>query len=229
MKSTLKISRRFASTLFASLLMAMLAAPSQQVFARNDSDAANGGSLSKAEREFLIQYMQQTKKKLLDEISGLSEAQMKFKPTPFTWSILEVAEHLALSEDVLYSLVTERVMKSPAQPQLKGENGPRIKDRAIVMFLTNRAAQRLRAPDPVRPARTVKLAAKGDILDRFEKSRARNIAYIETTKDDLRSHFSANAIGMIDAYQWLVVLAAHTERHTEQILEVKSHPNFPAK
>ncbi len=229
MKSNFGISNRFAFLLIASLLMAIVTAPSQNVFARNGDDAPNGGSLSKAEREYLVEYMKQTKKKFLGEISGLSEAQMKFKPSPFRWSISEVAEHLALSEDVLYSLVTQRVMKSPAQPHLKGENGPRIKDRAIVMFLTNRAAQRLQAPDPVRPSRTVKFATLGDVLDRFEKSRARNIAYIETTKDDLRSHFSANAIGLIDAYQWLVVLAAHTERHTEQILEVKAHPNFPVK
>jgi hypothetical protein len=32
----------------------------------------------------------------------------------------------------------------------------------------------------------------------------------------------------MDGYQWVLATAAHTERHTKQILEVKSDPNFPA-
>jgi hypothetical protein len=33
----------------------------------------------------------------------------------------------------------------------------------------------------------------------------------------------------MDAYQWLVLVSAHTERHTAQALEVKASPNFPKK
>jgi hypothetical protein len=33
----------------------------------------------------------------------------------------------------------------------------------------------------------------------------------------------------LDAYQWLLLLASHSERHTLQILEVKADPNFPKK
>ena len=37
------------------------------------------------------------------------------------------------------------------------------------------------------------------------------------------------ALNSMDGYQWLLAAAAHTERHTKQILEVKANPNFPAK
>jgi hypothetical protein len=31
----------------------------------------------------------------------------------------------------------------------------------------------------------------------------------------------------MDGYQWILAAAAHTERHTKQILEVKANPEFP--
>jgi hypothetical protein len=31
----------------------------------------------------------------------------------------------------------------------------------------------------------------------------------------------------MDAYQWLLLNAAHCKRHTAQILEVKADPNYP--
>jgi hypothetical protein len=31
----------------------------------------------------------------------------------------------------------------------------------------------------------------------------------------------------LDAYRWVLLMSAHTERHTNQIKEVKADPNFP--
>lgn len=182
-------------------------------------------TLTNEERGFLTQYLRESQQKLFKEIAGLSDAQMKFKPAANAWSIFEIAEHLAKGEDVIFNLVTNTMLKAPAQPELKGEKGPRIKDLAIVMYMTNRTTNKLQAPEPVQPSN--KFSTKAEIIASLEKSRARNIAYIETTQDDLRSHFRENGIGVIDGYQWLLVMAGHTERHTEQIAEVKAHPGFP--
>jgi hypothetical protein len=35
-------------------------------------------------------------------------------------------------------------------------------------------------------------------------------------------------LGPLDGYEWILAAAAHSERHTKQILEVKADPNFPA-
>jgi hypothetical protein len=35
--------------------------------------------------------------------------------------------------------------------------------------------------------------------------------------------------GPLDAYQWLLLISGHTERHLAQILEVKADPNFPRR
>ncbi len=33
----------------------------------------------------------------------------------------------------------------------------------------------------------------------------------------------------LDAYQWVLLISAHCERHMKQIEEVKADPNFPKK
>jgi hypothetical protein len=49
---------------------------------------------------------------------------------------------------------------------------------------------------------------------------------MKTTKD-LREHVSESPLGMLDGYEWLLFIGAHSERHTKQILEVKANPDFP--
>ncbi len=51
--------------------------------------------------------------------------------------------------------------------------------------------------------------------------------FIETTKDDLRHHFAQTPLGMLDAYQLLLFLNAHTMRHIAQIKELTARPEFP--
>jgi hypothetical protein len=38
---------------------------------------------------------------------------------------------------------------------------------------------------------------------------------------------TAPVLGPLDAYQWILLISAHSERHTKQIEEVKADPNFP--
>jgi hypothetical protein len=33
----------------------------------------------------------------------------------------------------------------------------------------------------------------------------------------------------LDAYEWVLFVSAHSQRHTKQIEEVKADPNFPKK
>jgi hypothetical protein len=36
-------------------------------------------------------------------------------------------------------------------------------------------------------------------------------------------------MGKLDEYEFVLLVAAHSERHTKQINEVKADPNFPKK
>lgn len=176
------------------------------------------GTLSRGERDFAMSHLHASRKMFLDAIAGFSEAQWKFKPGPDRWSIAECAEHIALSEDFLFQMVTEKVMKSEAAPP--SEPTGREKDEALIEMIRDRS-KKASAPESLKPSG--RWTTREALLEDFKKSRARTIAYVESTQDDLRSHSRNN----MDAYQWLLMISAHTERHIAQINEVKANPDFP--
>ncbi len=178
-------------------------------------------SLTQADRERAAKYLQQTSDGVVAATQGLSEAQMKFKAAPDRWSVAETLEHIALAEDFLMQNITEKIMKAPAGP---ADRDTAKLDTMILAAVPDRSTKR-QAPGPLVPTGRWTPA---ETLDHFQKSRAKTIAFLESTPD-LREHASADNPFQqpMDAYQWLLFIAAHSERHTKQILEVKADPNFP--
>src|SRR5690242_9704583 len=80
------------------------------------SIAALGQSLTQADRDRAVKYLEQTRDGVVSATKGLSEAQMKFKSAPDRWSVAETLEHIALAEDFLMQNITEKIMKAPAGP-----------------------------------------------------------------------------------------------------------------
>jgi uncharacterized damage-inducible protein DinB len=178
--------------------------------------------LEQGERDRAMSHLHATRKAFLDSVAGLSEAQWNFKAAPDRWSIAECAEHIAVSDDALFELL-QQTMKSPAAPDKKAE--AQGKDEAILRMLPDRSVK-AKAPEFLQPTR--RWPDHADLIAHFKQSRDRNIAYIQTTEDDLRSHFMNHPVlKAIDAYQIMLLLSAHSERHTLQINEVKADPNYP--
>jgi len=187
------------------------------------SAPAASTTLTPQEREFALKQYETTRDNFLKSIAGLSQKQWTFKPAPDRWSVAEVAEHITVSESTLMGLIQKQVMQSPAAPekreQVKG------KDEMILQRMPDRS-HKAQAPEILRP--TGRWATEADLTKAFEQSRQANIDYIRTTSDDLRDHFFDHpAFGTLDGYQWLLLLSAHSARHTAQIEEVKADPNFP--
>ena len=102
-------------------------------------------------------------------------------------------------------------------------------DQAVIQAITSRT-QKFQAPEPIRP--TGSFATRAETLDAFRQARDNTIAYVRETKDDLRNHFApmpALARGEADAYQWFLLIAAHTERHLAQLKELSEQPGFPKR
>jgi uncharacterized damage-inducible protein DinB len=163
-----------------------------------------------------------TRKQLLDAVAGLTPAQLNFKPSPSAWSIAEIAEHVALTEDWLFDIVTKKLMAAPAQPDKQAET--KGKDEMVLKTIADRSSKR-EAPEAIAPKHRWSPQAAAD---HFRASRDRTIDYIRTTRDDLRAHVEPHrVVGLIDAYQWILVGASHTARHVAQIDEVKASPRYP--
>ncbi len=180
-------------------------------------------TLTAEERESALKLFQTTHDNFLKSISGLSQKQWTFKPAPDRWSVAEVAEHITVSETAIMGLIQHPLMQSAAAPekreQVKG------KDQLILEKMPDRS-HKAQAPEMLRP--TGRWATEVDLAKAFEDARKANMDYVRTTNDDLRDHFFDHpAFGPLDGYQWLLLLASHSARHTAQIQEVKADPNFP--
>jgi DinB family protein len=189
------------------------------------SMTATDQTLSKADRDKGVAELEGSRQMFLDATKGLSQAQWNFKAGPDRWSIAECAEHIALSEDFIFGLVTARIVKGPATPEKR--DAVKGKDEGIIAMMQDRS-HKATAPEPIDPKKNPIPAE--DSVKQFLASRARTIDYIKTTPDDLRDHFADHpvpAIGTLDGYQWIMLISGHSRRHTLQILEVKADPNFP--
>jgi hypothetical protein len=178
-------------------------------------------SLSPEDRDKGVKYFEQTREGIIDATKGLSEAQWKFKSAPDRWSVAETLEHIALAEDYLYE---NGVQKALTGTPTAADRDYKKTDASILAMIPDRS-HKAQAPGPLVPTGRWSPA---DTLDHFLKSRQRNIDALKSLPAaDLRTHVSQGPLGPVDAYEWFLFIAAHSDRHIKQILEVKADPNFP--
>src|SRR5882762_1173459 len=109
----------------AGVLMALLLTAAAMV--------ASAQEVTQAEKERALQYLESTKKGVLDATKGLSDAQWNFRPAPDRWSVAQVMEHLAAAEDMIRGLAQEQVMKTPAVPVRDVEETKKADDAVLAM------------------------------------------------------------------------------------------------
>src|SRR5688572_11453650 len=72
-----------------------------------------GQTLSADERQYAVDLLEDNAKRFLADIENVSDEQWRFKPSPNTWSVGEVAEHITLSEGLLFSIVQKTLQAPP--------------------------------------------------------------------------------------------------------------------
>jgi hypothetical protein len=85
--------------------------------------------------------------------------------------------------------------------------------------------QKVKAPEPIVPSG--KFATPADAAKEFAARRDKSLEYARTSTDDLRVHVAKGPLGTMDSYQFLLLMAAHTGRHTDQIREVQANADYP--
>ena len=114
-------------------------------------------------------------------------------------------------------------MKGPGRAA--GEDVKAI-DEIVLQHIPDRSVK-VKAAEPLQP--TNRFGSPKASLQHFRESRAQTIRFLKQTPD-LRQHVADSPLGKkLDAYEWLLFIAAHSERHTKQIEEVKADPHFPKK
>lgn len=176
--------------------------------------------LTQHERDAAANRLSTSYQFLLDTVAGLTPEQWNFKPAPDQWSIAECVEHLAISETAGLARY-QRMLAAPAAP---GKNSA-LTDEQIAGKVVDRT-QKFNAPEMIAPSH--RWSDPLEAIQQLKESRNQSIAQIRAAGDDLRSYFSTHpAFGDLDALQWMVLRAGHTERHTAQIKAIQASPDFP--
>ncbi len=178
--------------------------------------------ITTAERAKAERYLEQTQAGVVKATQNLTDAQWNFKPAPDRWSIAEIVEHMSIVEGFVGGGVLGGLDKAPAPP---ADRDAKAVDALILSKVPDRS-NKVKAPESIVPTGKVQGPAA---LDNLLHARKQIEAALQTSHD-LRGHNVPHpALGPLDGYQWILAASAHTDRHTQQILEVKADPNFPAK
>lgn len=180
-------------------------------------------AITNAERKYASGLMKETYKDAVKSVKGLSEAQLNYKAAPEKWSVKECFYHIAGAEKLLWTMF-EGAMKAPANPEKRSEI--KVADEEFVKMVEDRTNKR-QAPEPIQPKNTGFTNIDAALAD-FKTTRTEHIKYIKTSTEDMRNHVVQMPFGWIDCYQLYLMIGAHSNRHTQQINEVKADAGFPA-
>ena len=184
--------------------------------------------LTEQELEQARLFLQQTRNAVIGATKGLTTAQWTFKPAPDQWTIAENLDHIVTVQERVLGPILTQLASAPAP---FANRDYKAVDAIVIHQFPTRLAK-LSAPESVRPADQI---VPTQLLDRLKTNYIRLMDYLESTPG-LRQHageaaplkvVSNGAYEVMDAYQWVLAAAAHTERHVKQMLEVMADDNFP--
>jgi hypothetical protein len=178
--------------------------------------APTASSISDLERQRLVAHLDMTESWLINEVSGLSPAQLAFRPAPGSWTILEVVDHLVVVGSIYWQDLQKALKTPPGAPL--GPQG----DADILWYGIDRSSRQKAIPGE-EPSGTLRDLGVG--LDAFRTDTARLRQFARTTTADLRAHIVRRQ--GCDAYQWALLISTHVQRHILQIREIKAAAGFP--
>ena len=186
---------------------------------------AADATMTSQERAQLVQFLKDGEKEFMTAVSGVSDQQWKWKPTPQRWSVGECAEHIVLAEDMLWQAM-QGALKNPASPDWEKQTAGKTELLLRVMAQRQGKAQ---APEDIVPSGTM---PRAEIMKRFAEERARSLKFAETTQLPLKEHLSPHPFPIfnpLSAYQWILYIPLHQMRHDKQVEEVKATAGYPAQ
>lgn len=176
--------------------------------------------LAEEERKAIVDLANSSRKSFESEARDLIPSQLAYKPTTSAWTILQLIEHQALLDRAVLAIV-----QGLGKGTLASDSpGNLLADEAITSAFST-----LGKPYPMLTG-TEPNGSLGD--DRkpykaFVEARKTLLEYLKETKDPLRARRTEGPVGKLDAYQWVIYLAAATERNARELKGFKSLKSFP--
>jgi hypothetical protein len=165
------------------------------------------------ERQAILTSLEQGSEALRDALHGVTEELAVRVPAPGRWTILQCAEHVAVAEDHLFSLITAS----------KQTETPLINKRREALILTFGADRSTRRESPEAAKPTGRFSSLSEAIQHFRAGRERTIQFVNANKEDLRSRITLHPLmGTVNCHEILLLMAVHPARHAKQIEEIKA-------
>ena len=169
--------------------------------------------MERHEKERILADLESGRKALLDALTGVTEEVAAGHPAPGKWSVLECVEHLAVSEDYLFSQI--EASHSSEVPVVNEKREALIVARGLDRTRT------VESPEVGRPA--ARFSTLAEAVKNFLAARERTIRFVENCEEDLRAKSTWHPIiGTVNCYETLLMIAVHPHRHAKQIAEIKA-------
>jgi DinB superfamily len=180
--------------------------------------SAFANPMTQREREHLVAHLEMTQAWLTDEVSSLSAAQLNYRPAPDRWTVAEVVQHLVVAEPNYWKLLHD-ALKQP--PKKLSESAS---DADVLWYGIDRTRHEKTSPDQNPKDQNIDAALA---LKKFLAMHVQLLAMARSSNEDLRGH--AVPEWGVDAYQCLLEISTHEQRHILQIREIKASAKFPKK
>lgn len=157
------------------------------------------------------------------EVAAVTEAQADFRPAAEEWTIGEIVEHVNIVNGGFLRITHKLLRQAEADPKPAPAE---LNLGGVIVDGSGKQLPKFQAPETVRPKGGVAIA---DAIAGLQQTIA-GFAEIKSRLDavDLSEQkFPHPAVGPLSAYQWMILLKEHSDRHLGQIERVKASANFP--
>lgn len=181
--------------------------------------------ISPEERTKVLAWLEQSEREFLAAIDPVADDQWSWKPAPDRWTLGAVAEHIVLSEALLFGNV-QKALASPPNDAWHEQTDSRT--RFIERVLAPRLGKAV-APHSIEPRHRMTHAA---VKHRFQIQRKEICKFAAETNLPIKQHTVDHPLavfGTLNAYQWLIYVPLHTMRHEKQMTEVKCTTGYPGR
>lgn len=188
-------------------------------------------TIGSAEKELARSYIAQVRSLILGATQGLTKEQWDFRPAEGAWSIAQTLEHVVMVQGFITARIADLMEGKIGMPAAADRDHAALDEIALYRFSARLA--KFKGPDFAQPP------GKMGPLEALETF-GQNCDALEALLDapgELRGAvldsppmkaISGGKYDTMDAYQWLLAVASHTERHAKQMVEVRGHREFPA-
>src|SRR5262245_38190380 len=132
--------------------------------------ASEDPNMTAEDRAKVVKLLNDSHKQTLDLVEGLSEEQLKFKPSPEKWSVLEVAEHIYMAEGLLFGAV-EKALAEKQNPEWETKTKGKTEFLERVMVSRDRKAA---APESIVPSGKL---TRSDLIAKLKEARAKSLKF----------------------------------------------------